>query len=349
MAAAQEPVLTGVLLALIAAGMSVLAACTLIGVARSSFYRITRGYQHYRPVTDPTPQARREQPAALSHTERDTIIDLLGCEEYMDLSVLQAYWRAFDAKNIGCSLSTFYRVARSEKLTGDRRRIRRGASSKRVKPVVPAAAPNELWTWDTTELRGPRNQDRYRLGLIVDVYSRYPVGWYIGYSENAADAKNMFTAALTAHGAPAIVHSDNGAAMRASELTSLLENIPHRATMSYSRPRVSDDNPFSESMFKTLKYDLNCPDHFDSIEHAREWTGQYLHTYAHQHRHSGLNWHTPASVYHSTAHHVQHQRQQHLDQYYAAHPKRFRQPPQAPRLPEATGINIKPPHLSQTG
>ncbi|MCW4355961.1 DDE-type integrase/transposase/recombinase [Hoyosella sp. YIM 151337] len=92
-----------------------------------------------------------------------------------------------------------------------------------MKPIVAAAAPNALWTWDTTELRGPRNQDRYRLALILDVYSRYPVGWYIGYSENAADAKTMFTAALTAHGAPAVVHSDNGAAMRASELTSLLE------------------------------------------------------------------------------------------------------------------------------
>lgn len=330
--------------------MSVLAACSLTGVARSSFYRLTRGYQHYRPATDPVPQAQREQPAALRQAERDTIIDVLGCGEYMDLSVLQAYWRAFDAKKIGCSLSTFYRVACREKLTGDRRRTRRGgAGIKRVKPVVAAAAPNELWSWDSTELRGPRNQDRYRLGLILDVYSRYPVGWYIGYSENAADAKIMFTAALAAHGAPAVVHSDNGSAMRDSELTGLLRNAPHHATMSYSRPRVSDDNPFSESMFKTLKYDLNCPARFDSIEHAREWTQQFLHAYAHQHRHSGLNWHTPASVYHGTAHQIQHQRQQHLDQYHAAHPERFRQPPQAPRLPAATGINTEPPHLSQTG
>ncbi|AEF38862.1 Integrase catalytic region [Hoyosella subflava DQS3-9A1] len=349
MAAAQEPVLIGVVLALTAAGMTAISACTLAGVARATFYRVTRGYRHYHPVTDPVPHSQRSQPAALTQAEQDSIIELLGRAEYADLSVIQTYWQAFDRGAIACSSSTFYRVARKAQLTGDRRRTRRGASSSaRVKPIVPASKPNQLWTWDTTELRGPRNQDRYRLALILDVYSRYPVGWHIGYSENAADAKTMFTAALTAHGAPAVVHSDNGSAMRASELTSLLENT-HHATMSYSRPRVSDDNPFSESMFKTFKYDLNCPDHFDSIEHAREWTEQYLHAYAHQHRHSGLNWHTPASVYHSTAHHVQQKRQQHLNQYYAAHPKRFRQPPQAPKLPEATGINTKPPHLSQTG
>jgi putative transposase len=346
MAHAQQTVLTATVTALRArGGLAVTAACALVGMARSSYYRSTRGYRHYQPVPAPIPHRERAQPAALSAEEHATIIEVLTRPENADLSVVQTYWRAFDAAMVSCSQRTFYRVAAEANMVGDRRRRRRGPTAvSRRKPVVEATGVGQLWSWDITELRGPRNQDRYRLYLVIDVFSRYPVGWRVEYSETTTQAVAMFTAAITEHGTPAVVHADNGAAMRAHLLIATLHD--HGVLTSYSRPRVSDDNPFSESLFKTIKYDLTCPERFDNIDHARAWTHQFLHRYGTEHRHSGLGYHTPEAVHTDTARHIQHQRQQHLDQYWAAHPERFRRRPTPPKLPQTTGINTHP--LSQT-
>ncbi|MFC9557322.1 transposase, partial [Rhodococcus sp. NPDC056960] len=271
----------------------------LLGLARSSYYRLAHNYQHYRPVEEPIPHIDRRQPAALSATERRVIIDLLLAEENADRSVVQTYWRSFDAGLVACSERTFYRVARSQNLTGDRRRTRRGGSTARPKPVVAAAQAGQLWSWDITMLQGPRKQDRYLLYLAIDVFSRYPVAWRIEYAETTQLAVLMFAVAFEKFGAPLVLHADNGASMRSTGLLDALESAGVSA--SYSRPRVSDDNPFSESLFKTLKYDLSCPDRFDSIDHARQWTEQFLHRYATEHRHSGLSRHTPAAVFFGTA------------------------------------------------
>lgn len=324
--------------------MAVVRACERVGLARSTYYRLTRGYQHYRRVEEPVPHRQRHQPAALAAAERAAVVEVLSCPEYAEKSVVQAYWAAFDAGRVRCSQRTFYRIAGQHRLVGDRRPTRRHPASARRAPAVAATAVGDLWSWDVTELRGP-GRERYQLYLVIDVFSRYPVGWCIEHEQTTARAVRMFAAALARHGIPRTVHADNGSIQRAHQLVQALQD--QGAVTSYSRPRVSDDNPFSESLFKTIKYDPACPGRFDSIDHARTWTAAFLDRYATEHRHSGLGRHTPAQVHHGTAAQVRHQRQRMLDEYWAQHPERFRRQPEAPQLPHMTGINTH--LLSQTG
>lgn len=325
--------------------MPVTRACDLMGVPRSTYYRLSRGYTHYRPVTGPVAHTDRRQPAALSTIERDQVVTVLLDGKYANLSVLQTYWQAFDSGEVECSQRTFYRIATTARLVGDRRRRRGGAVVSRRRPVVAAHASGDLWSWDVTALRGPCRNDWYKLSLVIDVFSRYPVAWRIDYHEDAANAVEMFTDAFERHGAPQVLHSDNGAVMRSEALLSAVDEAGTSA--SFSRPRVSDDNPFSESLFKTIKYDLECPDRFDDIDHAREWTVGFLDRYAREHRHSGLGFYTPASVFDGTAVDHRRRRQERLDEIWARHPERFRCRPVAPRVPAVAGINIE--YLSQTG
>lgn len=337
--------------------MAISRACELVGLPRSTYYRASRGYRHYRPVTTPVPQAARVQPAALTPAERDQIIAILtqvdglegpgGDGEVVeaDLSVQQVYWRAFDAGSIGCSQRTFYRVASCHQLVGDRRRGGHGRRGRhgRQRPVAPATRADELWSWDVTELAGP-GRERYKLMLILDVYSRFPIGWRIEHGEAIPHAIALFATAIGRYGVPSVVHADNGSVMRSHDFVDQLHD--HGIVTSYSRPRVSDDNPFSESMFKTIKYDLSCPNRFDSIDHARAWTATFLARYATEHRHSGIGHYTPTAVYHGTVDVDRARRQAHLDHYWQCHPERFRRPPQAPTI-TTTGINAH--LLSQEG
>ncbi len=335
-------------------GVSVAAACVLLGVARSSYYRITRGYRHYTPVTAPRPQSARIQPAALSDEEHAHLIDVLCSPDYADLSVFQTYWRAFDAGLLSSSQRTFYRVAKKAQLVGDRRHRKRVSGCRRSTPRVVATAPGQLWSWDATELHGPGRQ-RFKLLLAIDVFSRFPVASKVVPAESACAAVAMFTEAFTRHGPPQMLHADNGAVMRSNDLLDALEGAG--VVASFSRPRVSDDNPFSESLFKTVKYDLTCPPSFDDISHAADWTDQFLHAYAHEHRHSGIGCYTPASVHDGSFVEIRNQRQTRLDTLYAQHPERYRhRHPQAPNVPAIVGINhksttkkISVTHLSQTG
>lgn len=327
-------------------GTEVSTGCRLVGVARATYYRIHRKYRHYTPVLDPIPQSERAQPAALTQAEREQVVAALTDERYADLSVTQLFWRAVDEGRMPCSERTCYRIAAEEGLVGDRRRRRRGstAGGSRTRPIVHTQHPGAAWCWDVTELRGP-GRHRFKLYLVLDVFSRFPVAHRVEYYEDRHLAVEMFAKAFTRHGPPQVLHSDNGSVMRSHDLRDELadaEVIP-----SFSRPYVSDDNPFSEALFKTLKYDLACPEVFDDIDHARTWTAQFLDRYATEHRHHGLARHTPASVFEGTAHRRHTRRQQQLDERYRAHPERFRKPPRAPELPTTVGINNK--HLSQTG
>lgn len=347
MARAREAVLIDTAGVLVRdAAMPVTAACALLGVPRSSYYRRTRGYRHYVPVTEPVPHVQRRQPAALSDDERARIIELILAEENTDLSVVQVYWRSFDAGLVACSESTFYRVARAQNLTGDRRRTRRATAAARRAPIARAGRAGQLWSWDITMLHGPRKQDRYLLYLVMDVFSRFPVAWRIEYAEVPELAVQMFTEAFEAFGVPEVVHADNGPSMRSHALIAALDEAG--ACRTYSRPRVSDDNPFSESLFKTIKYDLSCPLRFDDIDHARRWTETFMTRYALEHRHSALGRHTPASVFLGLDTEEHRRRQHRLDQIWAEHPERFRGRPLAPHPPQPTGININQ-NLSQTG
>ncbi|MDV8000230.1 IS3 family transposase [Rhodococcus sp. IEGM 1408] len=320
------------------ANMTLTRACALTGMPRSSFYRIDRGYRHYQPVTEPVPHRERRQPAALTGAERAQVIDALCEPEMADRSVVQAYWSSLDDDKVACSQRTFYRLAKAHKLVGDRRRGRhRGTSASRVRPSAAAGAPGDLWTWDITLLPGPR-RSFFRLYLAIDVYSRYPVAWRIEPDETATKATEMFLDAFARHGAPTLLHADNGAAMRSNELAAALQAVA--VQRSFSRPRVSNDNPFSESLFKTIKYDLDHPDRFDSIDHARQWTSDFLHRYAREHHHSALGYYTPEQAFTGTADQVRTARQQTLDRAAALHPIRYSRPPKAPPLPTTTGINL---------
>jgi putative transposase len=342
-AAAVQVVLIDTIQAMHEAGVTIVRACQLVGVPRPTYYRRAKGYRHYQPVAEPVPQKQRRQPSALTAEEVEAIIAVLSSEEHVDRSVVQAYWAAFDAGEVACSQRTFYRVAKAHRLVGDRRRTRRHTTSSRRTPAVSTDRVGQLWSWDVTEQVGPC-RERYFLYLVIDVFSRYPVGWRIEHEQTTEKALLMFADAVSAHGVPRVVHADNGSIQRAHDLIEALDQ--HGALTSYSRPRVSDDNPFSESLFKTIKYDPAHPDRFDSIEHARQWTSQFLHRYATEHRHSGLGRHTPAQVHQGTANQIRQQRQRMLDDYWKQHPERFRQRPEAPPLPGPTGINTH--LLSQT-
>lgn len=321
-------------------GMAVSRACTAVGLPRSSYYRVHHGYHHYTPVQAPIPAVDRAQPARLSVEEKDVIFEALSREDNMDLSVQQVYWKSLEAEEIMCSQRTFYRVAKTGNLVGDRRcQVARG---HRHVPVAAATRPNQLWSWDTTLLNGPGRQ-QYRLMLIIDVYARYPIGWCLDYSESGKLAGEMLTDAIMMHGIPEVVHSDNGGPMRSQKLLDLLQT--NGVIASHSRPRVSDDNPFSESMFKTIKYSPTAPAEFESIEHARAWTASFLNDYAHNHRHSGIGFYPPKAVYDGTVDELITRRQSHLDRAWSLHPERFHQRPVAARV-EPTGINIQ--EVSQT-
>jgi putative transposase len=345
MAATHQAVLIEAITALKQAGTGVTTGCRLLGIARATYYRIDRAYRHYLPVPDPIPHAERVQPAALTLAERNQVVAALTDERYADLSVTQLFWHATDEGRMPCSERTCYRIAAEEGLVGDRRRRRRAAmNAPRRRPVVQTDRPGQAWCWDVTDLPG-RGGRKYKLYLVIDVFSRYPVAHRVEPAEDRHLAAEMFAKAFTRHGTPQVLHSDNGPIMRSRDLRQALHTAA--VATSYSRPYISDDNPFSEALFKTLKYDLACPEVFDDIDHARTWTTEFLHRYATEHRHHGLARHTPASVFDGTAHHRHTHRQHQLDERYRAHPERFRQPPQAPELPTTVGINNK--HLSQTG
>lgn len=235
-------------------------------------------------------------------------------------------------------MRSFYRIAGKLHLVGDRRKGRHSGQCSRKTPRVAATRPGQLWSWDVTDLKGPR-REVYKLYLVIDVFSRYPVGWRIETREDQQLAVDMFVQAFSRYGAPEVLHADNGAIMRSHELLDELDK--QHVIASYSRPRVSDDNPFSESLFKTIKYDQSCPDRFDSIDHARAWTADYLHEYATGHKHSGIGWHTPASLHDGSCYQQQAWRQARLDAAYQQHPERYRQPPVAPQIPTQVGINQK--------
>ncbi|WP_460704755.1 IS3 family transposase [Luteococcus sediminum] len=316
-------------------------ACQVLGLARSTFY-----HRRNQPAPDPAVSRLRRsridsaQPAALSPAEHQKVLDVLTAEGTEHLSVCQAYWQAFDEQQVSCSQSTFYRIARRAGLVGDRRRGRhstsRGRGSGRAKPVAAASRVHELWSWDISELPGPGRR-KFQLFLVLDVFSRYPIGFRVECDASRSHAVDMFREAFDTHGVPHTLHSDNGSQMRSHDLANLLGGA---ITQSFSRPHVSNDNPFSEALFKTLKYDLAMPQHFDSIDHARTWVTDYLHGYAHHHRHAGLNRHTPHHVFTGTTDTIQARRQALLDRNYQAHPERYRRPPQAPPPPAPTGINL---------
>jgi putative transposase len=216
-------------------------------------------------------------------------------------------------------------VLRERGQTRERRRQARHPA--RAKPELLATKPLDVWSWDITKLRGPGRGVYYDLYVVLDIFSRYVVGWTVAAREDADIAKNLLERAMKVHGRPGSAHADRGTSMTSKPVAQLLVDLGAR---SHSRPHVSNDNPFSEAQFKTLKYAPVFPETFGSLADARGFCKQFFTYYNHEHRHSGLGLHTAASVHDGTASEIRAHPAATLDAGYAAHPRRFRRQPSRP-------------------
>jgi putative transposase len=311
-------------------------ACQAVGWPRSSWYRTHRRSE--APLRPPR-QAPAPQPRALSAAERQQVLEVLHAERFWDQAPASVYAALLDEGVYLASISTMYRLLRQQGETGDRRR--HATHPPRVKPELLATAPNQCWSWDISKLAGPAKWTWYYLYVILDVYSRYVVGWMVAAREAAALAERLLADTITSQRVEAdqlSVHADRGTSMTSKPVAMLLSDLG--VTKSHSRPHVPDDNPYSESQFKTLKHHPTFPDRFGSIQDARSFCQGFFGWYNFEHYHSGVALLTPADVHYGRAEQIIGARQAVLDGAHAAHPERFvRKPPEPPRLPQAVWIN----------
>jgi putative transposase len=320
--------------------VGVTAACSAFGLPRSSYYR------HQRPAAPPPlRQPRRPHPRALTLDEQVVVRAQLNSARFVDRAP-----RAIDATLLDegirlCHWRTMYRLLHADAATCERRAIRRHPVDAR--PELLATAPRQVWSWDITKLRGPQPGSWYNLYVVLDIFSRMIVGWVVADREDASLAERLIADACTRAGIEPqqlTVHADRGAPMTSKLVAELLLDLG--VTRSHSRPSVSNDNPYSEAQFKTMKYGPTYPDRFASIADAQAWVEGFIRWYNTEHRHSGLGLLPPVVVHHGQALAVSAERQQTLDAAYAAHPERFvRGRPVPPAVPDAVGIN--PPRPPQ--
>jgi putative transposase len=310
------------------------AACRALNVPRASYYRRRRPEDLH--VSD---GPRRRSPRALTDRERQDVLSELHCERFVDKSPAEIHACLLDEGTYRCSVRTMYRILSQENEVRERRNQLR--HPKYQKPELLATSPNQVWSWDITKLLGPRKWTYFYLYVILDIFSRYVVGWMLASRESAELAKRLIRETTEKEGVQKnelIIHSDRGPSMKSHGVAQLLATLG--VTKSHSRPHVSNDNPFSESQFKTLKYRPDFPDRFGSQEHARSFCQDFFHWYNHEHYHSGIAMLTPATVHCGLADQVLGKRQQVLDAAYAAHPERFvNMPPTAAKQPDAVWIN----------
>lgn len=316
--------------------VGVRALCAALSVSRATFYR--RRWPQYGPRP-----RRAPPPRTLAPVERQAILARLHDPRFADLAPGQVYAQLLDDDTYLCSERTMYRLLAGADEVRDRRAQCRHPSY--AAPELLATAPNQLWSWDITKLRGPAPWTWYHLYVLLDVFSRYVVGWLLAHRESATLAQRLLAATVAREGIEAgqlTVHADRGAAMTSKPVAFLLADLG--ITKTHSRPHVSNDNPYSEAQFKTLKYHPSFPDRFGSFEHGRAHCAAFFPWYNTEHRHSGLGWHTPHAVHHGLADRQRQHRATVLAAAYAAHPERFvRQVPVPPVLPTAAWIN--PPKL----
>jgi putative transposase len=309
------------------------AACKLTGRARASHYRDLRGPRHGPPAPRSSPGNK------LSEGEVDALLALMNSPGFVDLAPAQIWAVLLDAGTYVASISTMYRVLRAQGLVRERRA--QATHPPRARPELVATGPNQVWSWDITKLKGPSKGVYYDCYVIIDIFSRYVVGWMVAPTETAELAKAFIAGAVAAQGVPAgrlSIHADRGTSMTSKPVAALLAELGVAKT--HSRPHVSNDNPYSEAVNKTLKYCPAFPDRFGSIEDAREFCSQFFTYYNSRHRHSGIGLHTPASMHDGTARAVQTARAATLADAYAANPRRFcGRRPIPPKMPTIAWIN----------
>jgi putative transposase len=312
------------------------AACRATGLPRASYYR------HHRqspPPPRPEPAPPRPQPRALQPAERQQVLDVLHSDRFCDQAPAEIYATLLDEGVYLASISTMYRILRAAGEVAERRR--QATHPAHVKPELVADAPNRVWSWDITKLLGPAKWTYYYLYTILDIYSRYAVGWMVAERESAALAERLLAETITKQHVTRdqlAIHADRGSSMASKQVAQLLADLG--VTKSHSRPHVSNDNPYSESQFKTLKYRPTFPARFGSIQDARAFCQHFFGWYNFQHHHTGIGLLVPADVHYDRAEQVQARRAEVLTDVYAAHPERFvRKPPEPPVLPTVAWIN----------
>ncbi len=322
---------------LLSAGVPTRAAAGLCGVSRATAARAkARAARNATPVVAAvvTPVNR------LSTAERAHVLAVLNSEEFVDAPPVQVYARLLAAGTYLCSVAAMYRILAANAQVKERRRLARHPA--RVVPELVATGPGQVFTWDITKLAGPAKGCYYDAYVMIDIYSRYIVGVHVHARESGLLATEMMQQIFGIHGIPKVVHAA-GTSMTSKTVAALLGDLG--VTRSHSRPKVSNDNPYSEAWFKTLKYAPVFPRRFGSLAHAREFMDEFVQTYNHEHHHSGIGLHTAADVHYGLAAAKDTARSQVLAAARAAHPERFttNTDPKILTLPRAAWINRPEP------
>ena len=316
-----------------------MAACQSMGMARGSYYRqlLRNELPGLETPKRPTPER------ALSLEERDAVIEVLHSQRFMDQAPAAVYATLLDEGTFLCSIRTMYRILDREGEVRERRDQARHPQYQA--PELLAIGPNEVWSWDITKLLGPAKWSYFYLYVILDIFSRYVVGWMLAPRESAVLAERLIReTSLKQNVLPGqlTIHADRGSSMRSKPVALMLADLG--ITKTHSRPHVSDDNPYSEAQFKTLKYRPAFPDRFGSIEDARAFCQDFFPWYNVEHHHSGIGLLTPQTVHYGKADRVTAQRRVVLASAFGAHPERFvRGTPRPPQLPSAAWINKPKP------
>jgi putative transposase len=315
--------------------IGVKAACQALGLPRSQYYR----ERQPRAATQPKAAPARK----LASTERENVRTLLNSSRFADQAPREVYACLLDEGRYVCSVRTMYRILAEHDEVRERRDQLRHPNYQ--KPQLLATGPNQVWSWDITKLLGPVKWSYFYLYTVLDIYSRYTVGWMIAMQESGHLAEALIAEICERQGiAPGqlTLHADRGKPMLSKPLAFLLADLG--VTKSHSRPYTSSDNPFSEAQFKTMKYRPGYPHRFGSLLEARQWGQEFFHWYNHEHHHSALGLLTPANVHFGRSAEVLLMRQMVLQQAYECHPERFvRGQPKPASLPEAVWIN--PPEV----
>ena len=313
------------------AGMA--AACRALGVPRAALYR------SMKPAA--APRVRLTPARALDARERQEVLDQLHSERFWDKAPVEVYATLLDEGVYLCSVRTMHRILAENSELKERRNQLRHPQYK--KPELLATGPNQVWSWDITKLLGPVKWTYFHLYVILDIFSRYVVGWMVAPRETSELARRLIADTCQKQAIVAgslTIHADRGTSMTSKPVALLMADLG--VTKTHSRPHVSDDNPYSESQFKTLKYRPEFPDRFGSIEDARAFCQRFFPWYNHDHHHSGIALLTPETLHYGMAEEVIRQRQQVLSSAYARNPERFVRACPKP-LPQPTAVWINPP------
>ena len=309
-------------------------ACRAFGISRAGLYR--------RRVISAAPRLvkkRSAPPRALSEPEKQDVLETLHSERFQDMAPHEVYATLLDEERYLCSIRTMYRILEENVEVKERRNQLRHPDYK--KPELLATGPNQVWSWDITKLLGPVKWSYFHLYVILDIFSRYVVGWMVAPCESAVLAKQLIEETCIKQNiqkGQLTIHADRGSSMKSKPVAFLMADLG--ITKTHSRPHTSDDNPFSEAQFKTLKYRPDFPDRFGCIEDARQFCREFFPWYNNEHKHTGINLLSPTDVHHGEAESIIASRQIVLNTAYALHPERFvRKMPEHKPMQQAVWIN----------